>query len=271
MLASLLPGLRDIRTPLTVGYLWLLATWLILGDQFKKEPVSRNGLVSHLFTLEGFLGKAFVVTALAFTAYLLGAILTVALENRFVARALNTVGSYPRDNRLTTFEFLRWRLDQVSSFEMRLAQSGLSSEAKSAYEEDLERLGLGSRRSPRDNVSFYDLATSNLAINDLRARLLVANQDMYGEYDRLAAEANFRVNVFLPLMALALIIIFKLNIYLGIGVVVGAAILLIQGANRLSLSTTVLRRAVLSNVIKDPVIDKLNELDQRLVSGAGPS
>lgn len=262
MLASLLPGLRDIRTPLTVGYLWLLATWLTLGDQFRKGLTSRNALVMHLFTLEGFLGKAFIVTALAFTAYLLGAILTIPLENRFVARALSTAGSLPRDNRLTTMEFLLWRQEHLKSFRLRLDQADLPSPQKEEYERELEGFA-GAGTGP--SVSFYEMATSKLAINDLRARLLVANQDMYGEYDRLAAEASFRVNVFLPLTALALITIFKLNTYLGIGIVAGCIILLIQGANRLSLSTTVLRRAALSGVIKDPMIEKLNELNQRLL------
>jgi hypothetical protein len=77
MLASLLPGLRDVRTPLTVGYLWLLTAWLVFGEQLPKSRASGNGLVAQLFDLGGLLGKAAPIAALSFTAYLLGAILTI--------------------------------------------------------------------------------------------------------------------------------------------------------------------------------------------------
>src|SRR5215472_4774848 len=109
MLASLLPGLRDIRTPLTVGYLWLLAAWLMFGDFVRKGHLAGNGLVAQLFNLEGFLGKTFAVTALGFIAYLLGAILTIPLENRFVSLLLNFLGGYSQDSQLTTYEFRRWQ------------------------------------------------------------------------------------------------------------------------------------------------------------------
>jgi hypothetical protein len=35
--------------------------------------------------------------------------------------------------------------------------------------------------------------------DDLRARLLVANQELFGEYDRLEAESSFLLNIILPL------------------------------------------------------------------------
>lgn len=38
MLASLLPGLRDLRTPLAAGYIWLVAVWVALEPRIPNSP-----------------------------------------------------------------------------------------------------------------------------------------------------------------------------------------------------------------------------------------
>src|SRR5215207_3907336 len=35
MLTSLLPGLRELRTPLVVGWTWLVAFWILLADYLR--------------------------------------------------------------------------------------------------------------------------------------------------------------------------------------------------------------------------------------------
>jgi hypothetical protein len=86
---------------------------------------------------------------------------------------------------------------------------------------------------------------------------------MYGEYDRLATEASFRVNMAPPLMALGLLVVSDLNTFLGLGIITGALVLFVQGAIRLNLSDTVLRRAVLAGVIKDPQTERLQDILSR--------
>ena len=86
---------------------------------------------------------------------------------------------------------------------------------------------------------------------------------MYGEYDRLAAEASFRVNMMIPLMVLGLIVVLDFNVLLGLGMMLGAVVLLVQGAVRLDLSNTVLRRAVLDGIIKDPATENVREILDR--------
>lgn len=47
MLAGLLPGLRQVRTPLAVGYLWLLNLWLLLADYLPRKAA--GGVVGQIF------------------------------------------------------------------------------------------------------------------------------------------------------------------------------------------------------------------------------
>lgn len=72
LLASLLPGLRDVRVPLTVGYLWFFNLWLWFSDNVPRTSPSGDGLISRAFELEEILGFASTIGAVSFCAYLLG-------------------------------------------------------------------------------------------------------------------------------------------------------------------------------------------------------
>jgi hypothetical protein len=65
------------------------------------------------------------------------------------------------------------------------------------------------------------------------------------------------------LLVLSGLVFFGFNQGLGLGMILGAWILLVQGAARLLLSITVLQRAVLADVIKDPLAEKLREILNR--------
>ncbi|MFI6401797.1 hypothetical protein [Streptomyces sp. NPDC050548] len=73
MLASLLPGLRELRTPLTVGYLWLICVWLWFHDVLPQR-VTAHGAIADLYELVGILPAATFLAALTFIAYFLGSI-----------------------------------------------------------------------------------------------------------------------------------------------------------------------------------------------------
>jgi hypothetical protein len=268
MLASLLPGLRDIRTPLAVGYLWLLTAWLLFGEYVPKSRPPGNGLIAQLFDLGGLLGRAAPIAALSFIAYLLGAILTIPVESRFISRLLLRMGVGSVGTRLTSQEYIRRQEDLVGAFLQRLAERRKTEQQLDYIDADipvLRRLGVDFAASGGElkHVRYSAEWGVFLGANDLRARLLIANQQLYGEYDRLAAEASFRVNMTLPLLVLSGLVFFGFNQGLGLGMILGAWILLVQGAARLLLSITVLQRAVLADVIKDPLAEKLREILNR--------
>lgn len=86
MLASLLPGIRELRAPLAAGYVWLLGLWLTL----RATPVPTDfstGIYRDLVDLANWAGKPAVFAASAFVAYLTG-IISISFTN-FLSAVLN--------------------------------------------------------------------------------------------------------------------------------------------------------------------------------------
>jgi len=86
----------------------------------------------------------------------------------------------------------------------------------------------------------------------LRTRLLVARQSLYGEYDRLSAEAAFRVNIAPPLVALSWVVGSHAGLVWGLVSTALSVLLAGQGVRQGILSGDILRRAVVAGVIELP-------------------
>lgn len=110
MLASLLPGLRDLRTPLATGYLWLILLWLLLHDYLPKSTEGATGPIRSLYELGGLLGSAAVIAALSFVAYLLGSMLIFIPDssNFFKLRQRNAMRGGLLQGRLARLSRLVW-------------------------------------------------------------------------------------------------------------------------------------------------------------------
>ncbi|NJP97668.1 hypothetical protein HCN51_51000 [Nonomuraea sp. FMUSA5-5] len=50
MPTTLLPGVREIRTPLAVGYAWLLVVWVAIGHTI-PEPAKATGVIADTYRL----------------------------------------------------------------------------------------------------------------------------------------------------------------------------------------------------------------------------
>src|SRR4051794_31349985 len=76
MLTNLLPGLRDLRTPLTVGYVWVAGLWLIAGD---IAPIKQLWIkLGHEYApLASLFGTAGLVGTISVVAYLVGSLFIV--------------------------------------------------------------------------------------------------------------------------------------------------------------------------------------------------
>src|SRR5688572_3660556 len=75
MLANLLPGLRELRTPLAIGWIWLIALWIASGRILPSSEDTGIELLRQAFSTAALLGQATVIGALSFVAYLLGSLL----------------------------------------------------------------------------------------------------------------------------------------------------------------------------------------------------
>jgi hypothetical protein len=72
MIASLLPGLRELRAPLAAGYIWLAFAYLAAGSP--AEVADAPDPLRELLTVLPTMGTAATATAVSFVAYLIGSL-----------------------------------------------------------------------------------------------------------------------------------------------------------------------------------------------------
>jgi hypothetical protein len=253
MLASFLPGLREVRTPLTVGYLWLLCIWLTWADKIPTERPAGDNVVTRWFDVSGMLGPAGTLAVLSFLAYAVGALARIPTAGRLVGGALRSLGAAwnqllgDKTYEATKVEFESFLRNEIEKVRDRV-HAVLTQWDHYEVDADLQYIASG------------EMAP----LIELRPRLLVTNQEVYGEYDRLAAEGDFRINLFPPIIALAIIVGFSFGVSIGVplacGLLLLAVVLLIQGTNRLRSSDVILMRAVLEGVVEHGVSVRAREV-----------
>ncbi|GAA3827631.1 hypothetical protein ACFS5L_30465 [Streptomyces phyllanthi] len=146
VLASLLPGLRDLRTPLTVGYLWLICGWLWFRDALLRRATAR-GPIADLYALDGVLPSATFLAALTFIAYFLGSIVELDAAG---ARWIDPI----RPNRASweaVADRFRIRLDEGESLTTERYAAAIAAWNRTAPSRTAKRTTL------RTNVSLEEL------------------------------------------------------------------------------------------------------------------
>jgi hypothetical protein len=84
LLSALVPGLRELRSPLACGLLWLLAAWLTIArDAPNPSDPQAPELVKQVWRLVEPLGVTGAVALLTFIAYLIGVTFSVQLVNLY--------------------------------------------------------------------------------------------------------------------------------------------------------------------------------------------
>lgn len=242
MLAALLPGIRELRTPLAAGYLWLTVLWLILSPRIDRLDLP-SGAIS-LIESDGAGQLIAIGSAVTFAALIVGILAegTYDLLLRYVIRR-----ALPTD---PVRGFLGWRdlLRRLASAGSRLrsgpTKGGLRSltlaatEAVREAERKLDRsasdlrdlvllLGFVRGRSDRmlsdeerarARAELDQIATDRVRDSlrawlviriidqlDLLARRLVSEDPaLFSVYDRLRSEAQFRTAITPPLFAITL-------------------------------------------------------------------
>jgi hypothetical protein len=203
--------------------------WLLFADQVPRFRPEGSGLVPALFDLGSVVGEGALLATVSFLAYLIGALLLLPLEGRVATRLLDAIRPGVQETRVAHDEYqdLLARLRrQVHDVESRL----------------------GGDRA-RELINELDRSPSR---EGLRTRLLVASESLYGEYDRLSAEAAFRVNIAPPLVALSWIVGSQAGLAWGLVGTALSILLASQGVRRGILAGDILRRAVVAGVIELP-------------------
>lgn len=235
MLASILPGLRDLRVPLATGFLWLVVLWLIV---YPIIPTQKDaaGFVAEIYELFGALGSATLLAVMSFIAYLVGIVLgklafipKIAATIAFASRSAVPLPGVPLSDAS--------RRQAYELAERTIRQQAARGVQTNTIAETVLQQGI-TRTSAR-------LADPEFAISDIErrlffqmyfevplvaVRLLAKQKELFDRYDRADAEANFRYAIVVPLVAIIGLLAWRVpspSIWLTIGLIVAALIFIV--------------------------------------------
>jgi hypothetical protein len=194
MWMSLLPGLRELRTPLASGVLWLAALYVALGDRATRvlEVIDRR--LEGLSTVGLDLETGARLTALSFAAYLIGTAwegiapwFGVPLYS-LVAKLFRSPDPGP------TVLGRPWCRPRGMTMVGALILQSLRSHPDRGGEPDEQF------RNKLDMHKYESELLDELAL--LPARIVGKEPELWGNWDRLQSEGTFRLTVAVPLGAL---------------------------------------------------------------------
>lgn len=271
--ATLLPGVRQLRTPLAIGGLWL--TLIILAASPDGNPLSAvPDDLDPTITIFRKLPESYLGVGLLFGSYIIGSVLSGLSEGflvHFSSKAL----------RLTNW--ITGKLGELFNGEHWGNQSFLGKYWNIWPSLDHDMTDVASFRGPiLDSVSeaYAGLeaptgASLAFPIEGLIDRLDITALQVwsteplqYQEYDRLGAEADFRAGIGLPLTALGVLFAIRLH-WLAFPIFLLAAITLARHSLSLRRQQNVLMaNALYIGTAKSPLLSGvITSLENRLALG----
>lgn len=247
MLSSLLPGVREIRTPLASGYLWIINLWITAGGWVpSKDP--GHGAVSAIWKMGEFFGKPVLLAALSFIAYLIGTFLEVdplrmwdhGGRPKWVTKGRNLLRYLPLLSRMKILPVSGQARKDIARFSESIA--GFSADDSSEIMEILENV----------------MKEESQIVTRIQAR----NVDLYNKYDRLLGESSFRINVAPPLVLLSLILIWSssassyVQVFLTLASVLYGVLLFRQGVHKAIRSRDVITQALAVGIVESTYLSR---------------
>ena len=254
MLASLLPGFRDVRSALVAGYLWFCAGWLLIGHYHPPSASLLGKPAQDLLELFGTGGK---LAAISVLCLLIGEVtgtvvqsvffqLSVAYLRRLTPELLDPRPRGP----LTVFRPLSSRaLSRVRDrirLEHRRHQDSTTSDA-----------------TPRgDDQHEVDRRTLD-AVREvlyMSPRLIVAKPELYAEFSRVKGESEFRDAILLPLPALAVAVSVDLSapgwvkVLLPVATLIADGYLFAQARQRFRQAHSLISHSIADGTVKSAAI-----------------
>ncbi|WP_199255881.1 hypothetical protein [Mycolicibacterium mengxianglii] len=209
ILASALPGFRDLRAPLAAGYLWLLFL-VMLKPEITDRPT--NAVAVAIYDLGKSAGPIWVSVGISFGAYLIGSIsqtFSTALE-----RMIDRMVELRKHLRLVrNSDSVRSELEPEMEIPSNIENSQITKLYRRAVAENRNMVFLKNKKE-RDRF-FRNLrmrateAQRGLDIElAMPATLLIGkDQAAFSEADRLKAESQLRYGILLPLTAVLIFLI----------------------------------------------------------------
>ena len=240
MLAQILPGFRDFKTPLITGYLWLVIAWIGFGMTIpgKDETTGAMGMINWL---TGYTSTATILAVLSFVAYVVGILVSidVKLATRLVARYGFTLERQLNENQKSVWKRLPHR--ENVSYRRSLANESGSTLLKLLWEafsriearnvpwhplhkeynlpvmeeeeyDELKQTVEGGQAEVDRQIRKEALRTLSPRLSQemdeeipvLATKLQEKNKDLFDSYDRDRSEAEFRLSIAPPIAILSM-------------------------------------------------------------------
>jgi hypothetical protein len=274
MLTNLLPGFRDLRTPLTVGYIWLLALWLLLEPVLPIEAEdTHDGPIHSLFELSSVVGSTVVLAGVSVIAYLLGTILFLRIRWNVLSSkvAISDVQWLQwlaiTMNKIVVVLFHRDQVKQLKAELNNTVDDKLGDFSRLEHRLDNPRtlsklLGGHLLTEPHDNPGdprkqFYDYTAYEL--ERVAIRLQAKDHDLWDTFDRYKAETEFRSAIVIPMWGVTISAIWRGQNYWWLLLFVASIALLASSGRRALLATATLVQAVSMKIVQPPIFDRWEE------------
>lgn len=268
VLGSILPGLREIRTPLAVGYAWILVLYLAVLYRL-PDPAHATGPLADAYRVGRLVTPVGIAVAASVAAYLVGVIvlpLTSALTKtvlrwRRIAPfwlLARLPGRSPEDQISEAFEaiavdHLADRVRDDQEFRAALVRHGVEVSRITGAEIDEARLDeLLRKDSAVRQEAIREASDYSWKLGELDDLLPLMVQRMRGhddqaasEYERLTAESGFRAGMAWPLLTMLMVLAARGSTWWLIGL--PAVLPLISSASAASLQAALLLSTVIAS------------------------
>ncbi|MEU9334162.1 hypothetical protein AB0D49_13540 [Streptomyces sp. NPDC048290] len=277
MLATLLPGVREIRLPLAVGYVWLLALWLAFGDRLPAAGTA-HGVPGEIYRLARAAGPVAVGVAVSVGAYLLGvaaaplglsityavgqllrrtpaaAVTPGSRSNERADRALAGLVTVRLAERVVDDGALRTLLlDRLEADPPSLSPA----RSRSQWQELLTTNSWARRWAVHYAVDVEKIADEFEADRSgLLWRLRGSTDPIAAEHDRLQAESDFRIAMFGPLCVTMVIVAIRWSPWALLALPL-LLVLVHVGVGLRATAAEALAAALASGRIADPALERL--------------
>ena len=261
MLASILPGLRDFRTPFLVGCLWFLGLWLWFGgDVLLPKNHPGNEAMNRLVSLSDLLGPHVTIAAIGVAAYLVGSLLTLEAPPPRPRRVLEE--TIPREGRRPKN---KWKV--IVTKTSNPAPPSVRFWLERMLDERKVRPILGEiNGEPVENHFNAIEAHLQQEFTELIVRMKTHHQSLFNDFDRETSEASLRMSIALPLAMISIVLAFVGSPWWLFGLL-GAIIFFYIGIRDYDRAALNVWTALTSNLIESdtvrPTIDELAAINVR--------
>ncbi|MFI6827565.1 hypothetical protein ACIBG5_10730 [Kribbella sp. NPDC050241] len=262
-IASVLPGLRDLRAPFAAGTIWILTALTVVYPY--RESI--QSAFSDLWGLSGLIGHnaAILAAVVPFAAYIVGLMLVGLLQGlaSFAIRPLRAVVRKGRHDMRLSQTRSRAAALYLKTSRVRERVALLSPEGRGRL-----KLVIGKtlREVPEEVRRMFPPVA---VVRDLPATLLRLSKEspeQFQSIDRLRGEAEFRLSIAPPLAALVVICALRGPWWTWL-LVVGPLLLVWQGLRVRQNSNDLLITAAYLGYAEPPILSATREGIMRYLEG----